>query len=238
MTTFEPKRLEPTDSRYPEPMRNLFGALATPDIWYLGNLNLLRTKGVGFCGSRHASKAGLAVAADCATQLSQYSITVVSGYAAGVDMASHEAALANGGNTIIVLPEGIDHFRIKKAIKQVWDWQSVLVISYFPRPAVWRPDRAMERNKVIVALSRAVLVLEAGDRGGTLNAGFTALEMEKPLFVAYFEQMIDGRRGNRQLIEHGGIPLQRSNKSGHAELRHMLELMGSDEPPPAERLSA
>jgi len=231
--TAEPKRLKPSDAGYPDALRNLFGALAAPDIWYLGNLNLFNRSGVGFCGSRHASESGLKVAADCAAQLSRGGITVISGYAAGVDMASHQAALTSGGNTIIVLPEGIDHFRIKKTIREFWNWDHVLVLSYFPRPAVWRPDRAMERNKAIVALSKAVLVLEAGDSGGTLNAGFTALEMDRPLFVAFFDHMGDGREGNRRLIESGGIPLQRNKFSGLAELRRMFELIGPHDPPSA-----
>lgn len=146
-------------------------------------------------------------------------------------MASHEAALSSGGSTIIILPEGIDHFRIKKTIKDVWDWSRVVVISYFPRNAVWRADRAMERNKAIVGLSDAVIVLEARDRGGTLNAGFRALEMHKPLFVAFFENMADGRQGNQQLIERGGIPLQRNRTTGKANLKKIFASIGSENGP-------
>jgi DNA processing protein len=234
----EPKLLAPQDSAYPASLRSLFGGLASPDIWYLGNIDLLKAKGVGFCGSRNASEAGLAVAADCATQLSKNRVAVISGYAPGVDMASHEAALAHGGDTIIVLPEGIDRFRIKKTIKPIWDWSRVLVISYFQRNAIWRADRAMDRNKVIVGLSQAVLVLEARDRGGTLNAGFCALQMRKPLFVVFFENMTDGREGNRQLIDQGGVPLQRSRSSGHAELRYMFEAIQVPEVDPPRQMSA
>jgi DNA processing protein len=141
-------------------------------------------------------------------------------------MASHEAALSSGGATIIILPEGIDHFRIKKTIKDIWDWSRVVVISYFPRNAVWRADRAMERNKAIVGLSDAVIVLEARDRGGTLNAGFRALETRKPLFVAFFENMAEGREGNQQLIERGGIPLQRNRATGKANLKCIYASIG------------
>ncbi len=238
MSTLEPKLLSPRDSAYPRRLELAFGALALPEIWYLGNTDLLKAKGVGFCGSRNASEIGLRVAADCASQLSERRIAVISGYASGVDMASHEAALAHGGDTIIVLPEGIDHFRIKKTIKALWDWSRIVVISYFPRNAVWRADRAMDRNKVIVALSQAVLVLEARDRGGTLNAGYCALQMHKPLFVAFFGDMSDGREGNRQLIERGGIPLQRSRSTGNAELRQMLEIVQGTDSDPNSQMSA
>jgi len=200
MSTTEPTKLSRNDARYPATLLNLFGSFLPPDIWVAGNVSLLGEKAVGFCGSRKASDRGLEVAADCARQLSEAGVIVVSGYAPGVDMASHEAALKNGGRTIIVLPEGINHFRIKKTVKSLWDWERILVVSQFPRDAIWRADRAMERNKVIVALSRAVIVLEAREQGGTLNAGYSALQLGKPLFVALYDDMNGSRDGNQRLI--------------------------------------
>lgn len=225
------QKLSPSDEAYPATLRSLFGGLLPPDIWFVGNLDLLQTKAVGFCGSRNATESGLQVAADCARQLSEHNVTVISGYAPGVDMASHESALSHGGHTIVVLPEGIDHFRIKKSIKDVWDWTRTLVISYFPRNAIWRADRAMDRNKVIVALSRAVIVLEARDKGGTLNAGYCALQMNKPLFVALYEDMNGGREGNQQLLQQGAMPLQRNRTSGAAEIRRVLEAVDASNSP-------
>jgi DNA processing protein len=141
-------------------------------------------------------------------------------------MTAHEAALQSGGRTIVVLPEGIDRFRVKKAIEPVWDWNRALVISYFPRNAVWRADRAMDRNKVIVGLSDAVIVLEARESGGTLNAGFCALQMRKPLFVALYEDMNGGREGNQLLIHEGATPLRRSRASGQAQIDRVLQAIG------------
>ena len=203
MTSETPYRLSPSDEMYPAQLRELFGVLALPELWVAGNLDLLRAPGVGFCGSRNASDKGLLVAGDCARQLSSQNVTVISGYAPGVDMASHLAALEGGGTTIIVLAEGIEHFRIKKVIRELWDWNRILVISQFVPRAVWRADRAMERNKIIVALSRAIIVIEARESGGTLNAGFSALQMKKPLFVALYEDMNGAREGNEQLIRGG-----------------------------------
>ncbi len=217
--------LSPNDAAYPALLRSVFGGLLPPDVWYIGSLDVLKGKAVGFCGSRDATAIGREVAADCARQLSGHHVTIVSGYAPGVDMAAHESALASGGRTLIVLPEGIDHFRIKKTIKDVWDWERTLVISYFPRNAVWRADRAMDRNKVIVGLSDAVIVLEARDKGGTLNAGYRALQTGKPLFVALYEEMNGGREGNRRLIEDGAMSLRRSRTSGQAEMRHLLDVL-------------
>jgi DNA processing protein len=217
--------LSASDRPYPRAFKDLFGGLAAPDLWCMGNFDLIEKRSVGFCGSRNASEQGLAAAADCSKQLSEANVVVISGYAAGVDMASHESALANSGETIIILAEGIDHFRIKKTIKSLWDWSRVLVLSHFPRNAVWRADRAMERNRAIVALSDAVIVIEARDTGGTLNAGFRALEMKKPLFVALYEDLSGDRGGNAILIEQGGMPLQRSSQTQKANLRKLFAVV-------------
>jgi DNA processing protein len=230
---FDPKCVRSEEPGYPPSVRSVFGELVPPEIWYAGNLDIINTKGVGFCGSREASEYGLLIAADCATQLSEAGVTVVSGYAPGVDMASHDAALKSGGRTIVVLPEGIDQFRIKRSIAAAWDWQRVLVVSQFPRKAIWRADRAMERNKLIVALSQAVIVLEAREKGGTLNAGYSTLQMNKPLFVALYDDMNGAREGNQLLIQEGGIPLKRNRSTNQAQLKMVFEVLGvpQDEAP-------
>ena len=225
----DPRLLTPKDCGYPPYLGNAFGKLLPPDIWYLGNLGIINAKSVGFCGSRKASEYGLQIAADCASQLGAAGVAVVSGYAPGVDMASHEAALSSGGQTIIVLPEGIDRFRIKKSIASLWDWERTLVVSQFPRNAIWRAHQAMERNKVIVGLSQAVIVLEARETGGTLHAGYATLSMKKPLFVALYDDMIGVREGNQRLLEAGGTPLRRSRLNNQAQLRAVFEVLGLSE---------
>ncbi len=225
----DPRALTPRDVGYPHSLGAAFGNLAPPDLWCLGNVGIADTKTVGFCGSRDASEYGLQIAADCASQLSAAGVTVVSGYASGVDMASHEAALASGGQTIVVLPEGIDRFRIKKSIASLWDWERTLVVSQFPRNAIWRAHRAMERNKVIVALSQAVIVLEAREMGGTIHAGYSALSMKKPLFVALYDDMNGAREGNQRLLAEGGMPLRRNRSNNHAQLRDVFDVLGASD---------
>jgi DNA processing protein len=189
-----------------------------PVIHAMGNLSLLDQIGIGFCGSRKASEKGLETAADCADLAARDSIVVVSGNAAGVDLVAHSSALKAGGTTILVLPEGIDHFRIRKEFRSLWDWSRVLVLSQFEPTAPWQAYRAMERNAVIIALSRAMIVIEAGATGGTLNAGLTTLANGKPLFVAIYEKMAVNAPGNALLIERGGVPLAKSRTTGRANL--------------------
>lgn len=63
-----------------------------------------------------------------------------------------------------VLPEGINHFRIKKILAGFWDWNRVLVISQFEPEDSWQTFRAMTRNQLIIALSHAMVVIEASEK--------------------------------------------------------------------------
>lgn len=203
-------------------LEKIFG-LAPPDLYCIGNVELLSGVGVGFCGSRNVSEKGMEVAADCASLLVEHDVIVISGYARGVDVAAHHAALANHGKTIVVLPEGISHFRVRRDLASVWDWDRVLVVSHFSPDAVWRSDRAMERNKLIVGLSRATFVVEAGERGGTLNAGLTALQMQRVLYVADYKTDDDSNAGNRILLGKGALRLGRNKDTGRPNIEKIIE---------------
>ncbi|MER8655033.1 DNA-processing protein DprA [Mesorhizobium sp. M0847] len=214
--------LAPQDGRYPNVMRELFGHFDTPTIYYVGNLDLLDIPSVGFCGSRNASDKGLDVALDCASQFASHNVCVVSGYAKGVDTQAHLGAITNNGYTVVVLPEGIKHFRIKKELAKFWDWQRILVLSYFQPDAVWRADRAMDRNRMIVGISDATIVIEARESGGTFHAGITAIQQKKLLIVAKYSDTNTSNVGNERLIELGGVPLQRNKNTGLSEIRWVV----------------
>lgn len=211
---------------YPASVTDALKGKAPEVLYCIGNLSLLENAGVGFCGSRKASAKGLETARDCARQIGEMGINVVSGNAAGVDFEAHKAALDGGGSTILVLPEGINHFRVKRAFDSVWDWQKVLVVSQFDPDAAWKTFRAMERNQLIIALSKAMIVIEAGETGGTLNAGMATLKIGRPLFVALYENMLDQAPGNDRLLQMGG---QRFNKSRSTERAKLTGLFAAIE---------
>lgn len=96
-----------TDGGYPRAVSERLDKGAPPLLVVLGNTKLLEKPSVGFCGSRKASEKGIATARDCAEQMARHGINVVSGYASGVDLATHRAALLAGGTTTLVLAEGI-----------------------------------------------------------------------------------------------------------------------------------
>lgn len=217
--------LEKGTAQYPDRMVQLLGQKAPPVLFVLGNLDLLASSSVGFCGSRNASKKGLATAADCAEQLAQSGTNVVSGYAAGVDLQAHTAALAAGGTTTVVLAEGILHFAIRESLQDLWDWKRVVVISEFAADASWAVGHAMQRNWTICALSQVVILIEARAAGGSAEAGKACLRLGLPLFASEFEGSPESASGNRELLRSGAKPLLKNKATGRANLKKVHELL-------------
>ena len=207
------KALFYTDDAYPSSLINN-GKPLTPILFYWGNMQLLSRPSVGMCGSRSASPLGLKAAHACGQEVSERKLVVVSGYAKGVDTESHLAALESGGQTTIVLAEGFNYFKLKQAFRKHFDRERVVVISQFAPTQPWGAYAAMARNKVIYGLSKALVVVEAGERGGTLAAGEGALKEKKPLFVLNFGD--DTPEGNKILLSKGGRSVKSRHELGEA----------------------
>jgi DNA processing protein len=141
-------------------------------------------------------------------------LNVVSGHAAGIDQTAHGAALAAGGTTTVVLAEGLLRFSPCRGLRDADD-ESILLLSGFRPTAKWTVYQAMERNKWIAALSRAVIVVASDARGGSWAQGKLCLETGKPLLVADFPEEI--APGNRKLIEQGGLPFDPANSESWLE---------------------
>ena len=212
------------DLEYPEGLKKQLNH-RPPVLAYLGNIELLKNTSIGFCGSRKASDKGLEVATDITQQVSTKGISVVSGYASGIDQQTHYWALKDGGSTIIVLPEGINSFKIKSFVKDVWDWTKVLVISEFSPNAIWSAGRAMERNSTIIALSNAMILIEAKETGGSIDAGNKTLALGKPLFAPVYEGMPPEAKGNQILLSQGALPLKKKRETNRANLEQLFSIL-------------
>ena len=210
------------DADYPRILASALGNSTPPILSCIGNLKLLEMPSVGFCGSRKASEGALGVARDCVEQLVSQNIAIVSGYAAGIDQQVHIAALESGGFTIVVLPEGMLNFNIRRTLRNSWDWRRVLVISEFLPGDVWLSSRAMQRNKTIVGLSSVVFLIEAGKRGGSMDAGKRALKLNRRLYVPLYEDMRDTAAGNKELLSLGATPLLKNKRTGRANLDKLV----------------
>lgn len=211
------------DQSYPVNLKSLLKLNTPPVLSMIGNINLLSNRTVGFSGSRKVSEKGVAITKDCVEQLSQEKdISIVSGYAQGVDKEAHYTALASGGSTIIILPNGISSFYVREELKDVWDWDRVLVISEYLPKDKWSVSRAMNRNNTIIGLSDIMVVVEAGLTGGSLDAGLRTLEDNKPLYVPLYSDYPESALGNKVLLERGAKCIRRSKQSNRANVMALL----------------
>ena len=203
--------LHPQHSDFPPGIRILKDKLSLPALLYAsGNLAILKRPSIGIVGRRNAEAAAVAAADSLARELAGQGINVTSGYAAGIDATAHLSALRAGGTTTIVLAEGIHLFQAKAEFKDLLTAENCLVISQFEPDAKWAAYMAMTRNKLIGALSQALIVIVSGAerdaRGrnsGTFNAAQAALKMDIPVFVASPDFFVDDPQGNRELLKKG-----------------------------------
>ncbi len=217
------------DEDYPQRLKNRLQRKAPPLLMILGNKNLLNKPTAGFCGSRKASEKGIETAKDCADQLARKGINIVSGYATGVDMATHMAALECGGTTILVLCEGILHFRQKRDLKEIWDWERIAVVSEFLPGVPWSVRNAMQRNNTICALTSAMILIESATKGGSIAAGRTCLKMGIPLFAPVYEGMPETAIGNRELLGQGAEELYKNSHTNRANLKNVFAAIEQQE---------
>lgn len=201
------------DDDYPSSLVSS-GRPVAPVIFCMGNRKMLNAAGIGMCGSRAATPLGLKAAQACGHEVSLRDLVVISGYAKGVDTETHLAALKAGGRTVIVLAEGFNHFRVKRAFADDFDPGRVLVLSQFPPKQRWTAYNAMARNRIIFGLGQALVVIEAGERGGTLAAGEGALRLGRPVFVLDFG--VETPPGNRLLLDRGARPVKSRTDLGSA----------------------
>jgi len=218
----EIRQISQSDTLYPERLLTVLGKKAPAMLYLQGNVDLLNLNGIGFCGSRKSSRKGIDTVRDCAEQTAVTGLAVVSGNAAGIDFEAHYHSLAAGGATMLVLPEGINHFRIKRALAPVWNWARTLVISQFNPDDVWKGYRAMARNQIIIGLSKAMIVIEASEKGGTMNASMETIKHDMPLYVAEYRDMSVHARGNKKVLELGGRRLARSRSTGRANMKNIF----------------
>ncbi len=197
---------------YPKMLLQRLDKSAPPILYYKGYLPLLNGPSVAVVGSRRASEEGLTAAYKVGTEMAAQGRNVISGYAKGVDTQGHLGALRAEGTTTIILSSGIYEFTRKREFSGTDLNRNALVVSQFHPNERWLARNAMTRNKLVCALSEAVVVIEAGAErdaqgrmSGTYDAGSAALAMGIPLLVLSPSAFARPPIGNVSLIAKGGI---------------------------------
>jgi DNA processing protein len=149
-----------------------------------GHLAHLMERSVAIVGSRAATAYGNGIATDLAADLVEQGVTVLSGGAFGIDVAAHRGALAAGGPTVCVLANGVDvayppaHAALFETLAK-----DQLLVSELPPGAHPTRVRFLARNRLIAAMSRGTVVVEAALRSGARNTASWALGCGRPLMA-------------------------------------------------------
>lgn len=174
-------------------------------VWYRGDLRALAQPCVGIVGSRSCDLYGDLLARRYAATLAAEGITIVSGFARGIDSAAHQGAAKVGGRTVAVFGCGIDKWYPARnaELGETLLRAGGLCLSEYGLGVEPAPWRFPARNRIVAALSDVLLVVEARERSGSLITADYALELKRPVLVCLPEEHGTHSRGSDKLVADG-----------------------------------
>ena len=174
-----------------------------PFLYVRGNLNKDDIN-IAIVGSRLASTYGKYITERISRELALKGLTIVSGMAWGIDSVAHRGALTAHGRTIAVLGSGLDVIYPPENKKLYADIiQNGAVISEFPLGTPPRSANFPTRNRIISGMSYGVVIVEAGEKSGSLITARLALEQGREVFAVPGSIDAAGSRGTNKLIKQG-----------------------------------
>jgi DNA processing protein len=193
------------DPKYPESLRSIEDY--PPVLTVFGNEALLQSpKIIGIVGSRNASANGCYMARDIAKKLADQQVVIASGLARGIDACAHEKSLQSG--TIGVIANGIDvvYPEQNKALYKAIAEEGVIVTEYpFSSQPIAR--NFPQRNRIISGLSKAVVVIEASQKSGSLITAGYAKKQNRKVFAIPGSPLDSKYSGCNLLIKAGDASL-------------------------------
>jgi DNA processing protein len=218
------------DAEYPRYLRDI--RVPPPLLFYRGRIDSLDHRGVAVVGTRQPSPRGAAFTRILARDLASCGIMVASGLARGIDTAAHRGALEGCGPVVGVIGTGLDvcyPLENRRLMEEIVSRGCILTeqfVGVTPRSYVFPL-----RNRLISALSRIVIVVEAGARSGALITAKWAVEQGRevgavPAFPGDFRSC-----GVNRLLKMGAVPIESANDVLEAVpllVEHLDEGRGED----------
>ncbi|MEE9428740.1 MAG: DNA-processing protein DprA [Paracoccaceae bacterium] len=199
---------------FPTPLASISDA--PPFLWTLGQVELLKRPMIAIVGARNASSVGTRMARKLAAELGEAGFVVVSGLARGIDAAAHIAATPNG--TLAVMAGGVDViYPAENAVLAQEILDNGLRISEHPMGLRPIARHFPQRNRIISGLCRAVIVVEAAMRSGSLITARAALDQGRDV-MAVPGHPFDGRASGGNILIRDGATLVRGAKDVIAAL--------------------
>ncbi|MCH8972462.1 MAG: DNA-protecting protein DprA [Acidobacteria bacterium] len=217
MVTLGHRLIKKTSAEYPVGLGDLEDP---PSLFVEGKLGEM--PGVAVVGTRRCTRYGIDLAEAFGVAIARSGWTTVSGLARGIDAAAHRGCLRDGGHAVAVLGSGIDvcYPEENRPILDEILAEGGAVVSEYPPgtpPDRWRFPA---RNRIIAAMSSAVVVVEAAKTGGALITARLAAEIGRPVFVVPGDVDRPASEGCNLLIRDGANPVL-----GAADLIEELSLI-------------
>ncbi|KUK99218.1 MAG: DNA protecting protein DprA [Methanomicrobiales archaeon 53_19] len=199
--------LQVTDREYPLKL----GRIPDPPfmIYIKGRMESLSRPAVAIVGTRDISPDGAEKVQEIVGFFVQLGYTIVSGLALGTDACAHKAALDLGGETIAVLPGDIENI-VPKENQELAERisKSGALISEITLLTKMHRGRYIERNRITSALSKAVIVIETGESGGSIRQAETAFKQGTSVYVVRPDNTNERAvAGFDKLVSEGATPI-------------------------------
>jgi DNA processing protein len=194
------------DEPYPRLLRRMRDR--PPVLCIAGRMWEADEQAVAIVGTRTPTKSGERMAARLAQACVEAKLTVVSGLALGCDTWAHQGALQAQGRTIAILGSGIqlitprENAELARRIAEVG-----AVLSEKPPRMEPSSSSLLMRNRLQVALSQAVIIVQAGESGGAMSTAERATKQGRPVYAVVWERGLPQAAGNEKLLRSGARPL-------------------------------
>lgn len=179
-----------------------------PYLFRQGVLWPLNGLAVAIVGARDCSAAGAVFAQQISAQLAINGIIIITGSAHGIDSAAHYGALDNGGNSVLVNAAGIDRIypNTNKPLFARVKTSGCIITELLPHTPP-RRDFFPTRNRIIVGLANAVIIVEGKLNSGTWSSAAHALRQKQKIFVWTASPRLELRELANFLMQRGATPL-------------------------------
>ena len=188
------------DDIYPQYLKEI----SNPPIklYYKGNLDLLKEERIiGVVGTRNPSSYGKLSCECMIKKMTEANITIVSGFAKGIDSIAHKTTLLTGGKTIAVIASGLDIIYPASNLSLYREIEEKgLILSEYEEGVKPFKSNFPQRNRIIAGLSKGVIVIESKNRGGSLITADLALEFNRDVYAVPGDIFSEYSKGCNNLI--------------------------------------
>ena len=225
-----------SDNTYPPLLKQIHDPPVL--LYIIGEFPLQDAPSIAIVGSRSPTEYGKTISQQLSHQLAERGVTVVSGFARGIDTCVHRGALEAGGHTIAVFGCGLSiiYPETNRALAAEIV-ESGALISEFPMTMPPRGKNFPRRNRVISGLTLGTLVVEASDRSGSLITARHAVEQGREVFAVPGQIFSGVSRGTHSLINQGATLINGVDDLLDALPQDYTQILGgkSPEPPSAKQ---